>query len=65
MSIILATWKAELWRIVVQGQPGQIVQEDPHLQNNWNARHQWFTPIILATQEAEIRRTEDRSQPAT
>jgi hypothetical protein len=25
--------------------------------------HQWFTPIILATQEAEIRRIMVRSQP--
>jgi hypothetical protein len=27
------------------------------------ARHQWLTPIILATQEAEIRRIAVRSQP--
>jgi hypothetical protein len=27
------------------------------------ARHQWLTPVILAIQEAEIRRTEVRSQP--
>jgi hypothetical protein len=27
------------------------------------ARHQWFTPVILATQEAEIRRIEDLGQP--
>jgi hypothetical protein len=27
------------------------------------ARHQWLTPVILATQEAEIRRIEVRSQP--
>jgi hypothetical protein len=26
-------------------------------------RHQWFTPIILATQEAEIRRLMVQSQP--
>jgi hypothetical protein len=25
--------------------------------------HQWLTPIILATQEAEIRRIEVQSQP--
>jgi hypothetical protein len=25
--------------------------------------HQWLTPVILATQEAEIRRTAVRSQP--
>jgi hypothetical protein len=27
------------------------------------ARHQWLTPVILATQEAEIRRIMVRSQP--
>jgi hypothetical protein len=27
------------------------------------ARHWWLTPIILVTQEAEIRRIEVRSQP--
>jgi hypothetical protein len=27
------------------------------------ARHWWLTPVILATQEAEIRRIEVRSQP--
>jgi hypothetical protein len=33
--VILDTWEAEIGRITVQGQPGQIVQETPpHLQNN-------------------------------
>jgi hypothetical protein len=27
------------------------------------ARHQWLTPVILATQETEIRRTVVQSQP--
>jgi hypothetical protein len=27
------------------------------------ARHQWLTPVILATQEAEIERVMVRSQP--
>jgi hypothetical protein len=27
------------------------------------ARHWWLTPVILATQEAEIRRIEVRRQP--
>jgi hypothetical protein len=27
--VILATWEAEIGRIVVQGQPGQIVRQNP------------------------------------
>jgi hypothetical protein len=27
------------------------------------ARHQWLTPVILATQEAEIRKVTAQSQP--
>jgi hypothetical protein len=36
MSAILATWEAEMWRIEVRRQPGQIVLEtpSPNLQNN-------------------------------
>jgi hypothetical protein len=34
MPIILATWEAAIGRIMVQGQPQQIVHETPHLQNN-------------------------------
>jgi hypothetical protein len=36
MPVILVTWEAEIGRIVVEGQPGQIVHEMPHLQNNQN-----------------------------
>jgi hypothetical protein len=32
--VIPATWEAEIRRIMVLGEPGQIVQETPHLQNN-------------------------------
>jgi hypothetical protein len=28
-SIILVTWEAELWRIMVRGQPGRIVLKTP------------------------------------
>jgi hypothetical protein len=34
-----------------RGQPG--------IENSLEARHQWLTPVILATQEAEIRRITD------
>jgi hypothetical protein len=30
---------------------------------NYNTGHRWLTPIILVTWEAEIRKTEVRSQP--
>jgi hypothetical protein len=33
------------------------------LKNNWLAGCRWVPPVILATQEAEIRRTVVRSQP--
>jgi hypothetical protein len=33
------------------------------LNNKFEAGHQWFTPVILATQEVEIRRIEVESQP--
>jgi hypothetical protein len=29
MSVILATWEAEIRRIVARGKPGQIVHETP------------------------------------
>jgi hypothetical protein len=29
MSIILATWEAEIWKIMFQGQPREIVHETP------------------------------------
>jgi hypothetical protein len=32
-------------------------------ESSTQARHQWLTPVILATQEAEIRRITVRSQP--
>jgi hypothetical protein len=33
-------------------------------EEEWEARSWWFTPVIIATQEAEIRRIEVRSQPS-
>jgi hypothetical protein len=34
-----------------------------HRKGHWQLRHQWLTPVILATQEAEIRKFAVRSQP--
>jgi hypothetical protein len=34
-----------------------------HRQKKVRSGHRWFTPVIPATQEAEIRRIEVRSQP--
>jgi hypothetical protein len=34
MPVILTTWEAEIWRITVQGQPGQTVCEIPTSKNN-------------------------------
>jgi hypothetical protein len=28
-TVILATWEAKIWRIVIQDQPGQTVHETP------------------------------------
>jgi hypothetical protein len=33
------------------------------MKSKWGAERQWFTPVILATQEAEIRRIMVQSQP--
>jgi hypothetical protein len=34
-----------------------------NFKNLFLARHWWLTPVILTTQEAEIRRIEVQSQP--
>jgi hypothetical protein len=34
-----------------------------HKKSSRQARHWWFTPVILATQEAEIRRIAVQRQP--
>jgi hypothetical protein len=42
MPIILVTWEAEIGRITVQGQPGQIVHETPFPKNN-QSKIDWRT----------------------
>jgi hypothetical protein len=51
-------------------QPGILGSDKPfpngkllHDKNHLPARRQWLTPVILATQEAEIRRIVVQSQP--
>jgi hypothetical protein len=40
-----------------------MVHETDISLRNSGVRHRWFMPVILATQEAEIRRITARSQP--
>jgi hypothetical protein len=47
-------------RLTVQAIPG--IKVKPYLTNSQAAKCWWFKPIILATQEAEIRRIMIRSQ---
>jgi hypothetical protein len=49
----LSTEEAETGKSQVQGQPGYTARL---FQNKNNAGCRWLMPIILATQEAEIRR---------
>jgi hypothetical protein len=35
MSVIPATWEAEIEKIMIQGQPGHIVQETPISKMDW------------------------------
>jgi hypothetical protein len=44
-----------------KGQAG--LKKNPARTHGMMAGHQWLTPIILATQEAEIRKIKVRGQP--
>jgi hypothetical protein len=41
MPVIPDTWEAEIRRIVVSGQPGQIVHERAHLQKYNQSKMDW------------------------
>jgi hypothetical protein len=45
-----------------EGSLSHIVR--PCIKKNKVARHQWLTPVILAAQEAEIKRITVQSQPS-
>jgi hypothetical protein len=61
MPIILATWEAEIRRIMVQGQPGQIFLETPHLQNN-QSRMDWRCGSSSRTPALQAQSPEFKSQ---
>jgi hypothetical protein len=51
-----------------EGKKKNVIWPNPHNQkpqkiHGWKSGCQWLTPIILATQEAEIKRTAVQSQP--
>jgi hypothetical protein len=58
MSIILATLRQKLG----EASPGKQFAR-PYLKKTHHARRRWLTPIILVSQEADIRRIQVRSQP--
>jgi hypothetical protein len=62
VPIILATWEAEIRRIMVRGQPRQIVLDTSLLNITRVTKRQWLMPVFLATQEAEIMRIIVQSQ---
>jgi hypothetical protein len=43
MPVILATWEAEIWRIMVWGQPRQTVHETPPTLQNNQRKIDWST----------------------
>jgi hypothetical protein len=51
--VILTTWKAEIGRIAVRGQPRQKVLETSSQPVGWAW---WFTSVILATCESTNRK---------
>jgi hypothetical protein len=59
MPIILATWKAEIWRILFQTKPCQKVRQTTFQPM---AGSQWLMPVISATWEADIRKIIGPSQ---
>jgi hypothetical protein len=49
MPGILVIWEAEIGRIIIPGQPGQISLQDPILTNGWV---RWYMPVISAMEES-------------
>jgi hypothetical protein len=55
MSVILATWEAEIRRIVIQGQPRQKVSETPSLQKMLNVVVHTCHPIYAGSINQRIK----------
>jgi hypothetical protein len=55
MPVILATWEAEIRRIVVGGQPRAKISQDPISTNSWHSG--------THLQKTEIRRIKILGQP--
>jgi hypothetical protein len=60
-SVFMPVIPATVRRVMVQVSPGK--KQDPTSKITKAARHQWLIPVILATQEAEIRRIKVGGQP--
>jgi hypothetical protein len=60
--VILAIWEAEIWRIIVQGQPRQIVHETPISKIT---RAKWTGGVTQAVQHLPCKHEVLSSNPST
>jgi hypothetical protein len=62
VPVILATWEAEIRRILVQGQPGQLGFVRPYLQNNYS-KIGWRCGSSYRVPALQVWRSEFNSSP--